>query len=114
MEPDEEAAALLAATFHELREGVSSTGQRVDSPGSVMSTAEAVSVYYQTMMSAWYYGNGKMDMGCMVQNLTGAVLKESREDLEKLKSYFSTVVRDKSEREGGLWKSYYEARRQLR
>lgn len=114
MEPDEEAAALLAATFHELREGVSSMGHRVDSPGSVMSTAEAVSVYYQTMMSAWYYGDGKMDMGCMVQNLTGAVLKESREDLEKLKSYFSTVVRDKSEREGGLWKSYYEARRQLR
>ena len=54
------------------------------------------------------------DNAAGVQNLTGAVLKESREDLEKLKSYFSTVVRDKSEREGGLWKSYYEARRQLR
>lgn len=113
MEPDEGAAALLAATFHELREGVSSMGHRIDSPGSVMSTAEAVSVYYQTMMSAYYYGDGAMDMGCMVQNLTGAVLKESRDDLEKLKSYFSTVVRDKAEREGGLWKSYYEARKQL-
>ena len=89
-------------------------GHRIDSPGSVMSTAEAVSVYYQTMMSAYYYGDGRIDMGCMVQNLTGAVLKESRDDLEKLRSYFSTVVRDKSEREGGLWKSYYEARRQLK
>lgn len=113
-EPDEEAASILAATFHELREGVSSMGHRIDSPGSVMSTAEAVSVYYQTMMSAYYYGDGRIDMGCMVQNLTGAVLKESRDDLEKLRSYFSTVVRDKSEREGGLWKSYYEARRQLK
>ncbi|MFR8334624.1 MAG: hypothetical protein ACLU9S_21580 [Oscillospiraceae bacterium] len=82
--------------------------------GSVMSTAEAVSVYYQTMMSAYYYGDGRIDMGCMVQNLTGAVLKESRDDLEKLRSYFSTVVRDKPEREGGLRKSYYEARRQLK
>ena len=114
MEPDEEAAELLASTFHELREGVSSMGHRIDSPGSVMSTAEAVSVYYQTMMNAYYYGDGHMEMDCMVQNLVGAVQKESREDLEKLRSYFSTVVRDKSQKEGGLWKNYYEARRQLK
>ena len=110
----EEAAELLASTFHELREGVSSMGHRIDSPGSVMSTAEAVSVYYQTMMNAYYYGDGHMEMDCMVQNLVGAVQKESREDLEKLRSYFSTVVRDKSQKEGGLWKNYYEARRQLK
>ena len=114
MEPDEEAAELLASTFHELREGVSSMGHRIDSPGSIMSTAEAVSVYYQTMMNAYYYGDGHMEMDCMVQNLVGAVQKESREDLEKLRSYFSTVVRDKSQKEGGLWKNYYEARRQLK
>ena len=86
MEPDEEAAELLASTFHELREGVSSMGHRIDSPGSVMSTAEAVSVYYQTMMNAYYYGDGHMEMDCMVQNLVGAVQKESREDLEKLRA----------------------------
>ena len=114
MEPDEEAAELLASTFHELREGVSSMGHRIDRPAAVMSTAEAVSVYYQTMLTAYYYGDMRMDMGCLVRNLVGAVQKENREDLEKLRGYFQTVIRDKGGKEGGLWSSYYEARKYLR
>ena len=42
MEADEEVAELLASTYHELREGVSSLGHRIDRPAAVMSTAEAV------------------------------------------------------------------------
>ena len=114
MEPDEDVADLLASTYHELREGVSSLGHRIDRPSAVMSTAEAVSVYYQTMMTAYYYGDSRMDLGCLVQNLVGAVQKENKDDLEKLKSYFQTVIRDKGGKEGGLWSSYYEARKYLR
>ena len=65
VEPDEDAAEILASTFHELREGVSSMGHRIDRPAAVMSTAEAVSVYYQTMLTAYYYGDSRMDMGCL-------------------------------------------------
>ena len=114
MAPDAGAAELLATTFHELREGVSSLGHRIDKPAAVMSTAEAVSVYYQTMMTAYYYGDSHMDLGCLVQNLVGAVQKENKEDLEKLRSYFQTVIRDKEGKEGGLWRNYYEARKYLR
>ena len=114
MEPDEAVAEILASTFHELREGVSSMGHRIDRPSAVMSTAEAVSVYYQTMLSAYYYGDSHMDMGCLVQNLVGAVQKENSDDLEKLRGYFQTVVRDRGGKEGGLWNSYYEARKYLR
>ncbi len=114
MPVDENVAELLASTYHELREGVSSLGHRIDRPASVMSTAEAVSVYYQTMMTAYYYGDSHMDLGCLVQNLVGAVQKENKEDLEKLRSYFQTVVRDKGGKEGQLWNSYYEARKYLR
>lgn len=114
MAPDEDVAQILASTFHELREGVSSMGHRIDRPSAVMSTAEAVSVYYQTMLTAYYYGNSRMDMGCLVQNLVGAVQKENGDDLEKLRGYFQTVVRDKGGKEGGLWNSYYEARKYLR
>ena len=114
MEPDEDVAEILASTFHELREGVSSMGHRIDRPSAVMSTAEAVSVYYQTMLSAYYYGDSHMDMGCLVQNLVGAVQKENSDDLEKLRGYFQTVVRDREGKEGGLWNSYYEARKYLR
>lgn len=114
MTPDETAADLLASTYHELREGVSSYGHRIDRPASVMSTAEAVSVYYQTMISAYYYGDGSIDMDCLVQNLVGAVSKENKDDLAKVKEYFSTVIKDKSSKEGGLWKKYYEARKWLK
>ena len=95
MEPDEDVAETLASTYHELREGVSSMGHRIDRPSAVMSTAEAVSVYYQTMLTAYYYGDSRMDMGCLVQNLVGAVQKENGDDLEKLRGYFETVIRDK-------------------
>lgn len=114
MTPDEKAAELLASTYHELREGISSYGHRIDKPSAVMSTAEAVSVYYQTMISGYYYGDGTLDMDCLVQNLVGAVSKENKDDLSKVKEYFSTVIKDKSSKEGGLWKKYYEARKWLK
>ena len=100
-------------TYHELREGVSDQGQRIEKPAAVMSTAEAVSVYFQTLINAWYYGDGHMQERCLVENLVGAVAKESREDLGRIEDYFSTVVRDRARREGGAWTRYYEARKQL-
>lgn len=114
MEADEDVAELLASTYHELREGISSYGHRIDKPNSVMSTAEAVSVYYQTMLTGYYYGDGHLDTDCLVQNLRGAILKEDKEDLEKVKGYFGTVIKDKSDKEGGLWKRYYEAKKWLK
>ena len=123
---DEDVAEILASTYHELREGVSSYGHRIDKPSAVMSTAEAVSVYYQAMITGYYYGDGTLSMDSLVQNLVGAVAKENMEgrrsgeggrsgdDLEKVKEYFNTVIRDKSSKEGGLWKEYYEARKWLR
>lgn len=113
MPVDEDVAEILASTYHELREGVSSLGHRIDHPAAVMSTAEAVSVYYQTMLNAYYYGDSRMDMNCLVQNLVGAVQKENADDMEKLRSYFQTVVRDKGVKEGGLWNQYYEERKNL-
>ncbi len=114
MEPDEDVADLLASTYHELREGISSYGHRIDKPSAVMSTAEAVSVYFQTMLTGYYYGDECMDVDCLVQNLVGAVSKENKDDMEKVRGYFNTVIRDKSGKEGGLWKRYYEARKWLK
>lgn len=114
MKPDEDVAELLALTYHELREGISSMGHRIDRPAAVMSTAEAVSVFFQTMITGYYYGDDQMSVDCLVQNLVGAVSKENKDDMEKVKGYFNTVVKDKSSKEGGLWKQYYEARKWLK
>ncbi len=114
MPVDEDVAQLLATTYHELREGVSSMGHRIDSPSAVMSTAEAVSVYYQTMIGGYYYGDESMDVDSLVQNLVGALSKENKEDLGRVKDYFNTVIKDKASKDGGLWKRYYEARKWLK
>ncbi len=114
MPVDADAAELLAVTYHELREGVDSEGTVIETPAAVMSTAEAVSVYYQTLSHAWYYGNQKIDMKIMTENLLGAVCKENKDDLEKLKAYFRTSVKNKSNKVGGLWKEYYMAAKVLK
>lgn len=103
---DEDAAELLAVTYHELREGRTSEGTVVERPSAVMSTAEAVSVFYQTISHAWYYGNGKTDVRVLTENLLGAVCKENKNDLDKLKNYFRTSVKYKGDNIGGLWKEY--------
>lgn len=114
MEIDRDAAEILVTTFHELREGISAEGYRIDKPSAVMSTAEAVSVYYQTLMSSYYFGDTKISMDSMVQNVLGSILKESREDIDKLKSYFNIIVKAKSQNEGKAWKAYYEARKWIK
>ena len=111
---DEDIIEVLAVTFRELREGMSSEQVKVEIPTSVMSTAEAVSVYFQSALQAYYYGDGKVSTEELVQNIKGAVLKENKDDLGKLKDYFDIVVKKRAEKEGSLWKEYYEARRFLR
>lgn len=114
MEVDKNVAELLAITFHELREGISSNGIRIDKPASVMSTAEAVSVYYQTMISGYYYGESSISLDSLVQNIMGAILKETREDIQKLKNYFNVIVKSKAVEGGELWESYYKARKWIK
>ena len=65
-------------------------------------------------MSAHYYGDGTIRPRELVENLVGAVAKESGEDIVKIGNYFSSVVKEKAKREGGAWSEYYEARNLLR
>ncbi len=112
--PDKDVAELLAVTYHELREGVTAEGTMVETPAAVMSTAEAVSVYFQTLCHAWYMGNGKMELSVLTENLLGAVCKENRDDLGKLKGYFQTAVKAKAAKEGGAWDEYYKTAKHLK
>lgn len=114
MKIEHDVVEVLALTFRELREGVSHENIKVDVPSSVMSTAEAVSVYFQTAIHSYYYDDGKVVVEDLVQNIKGAVLKENKEDLTKLKNYFNTVVKKRAEKEGSLWVDYYEARNKLK
>lgn len=109
IEIDEDIVELLATTFNELREGVSREGNKIESPSSVMSTAEAVSLYHQSALTSYYYDTD-ISIDTLVQNITTTVLKEGRDDLPVLKNYFNTVIKNRAESDK-LWQKFYEARK---
>jgi hypothetical protein len=70
-------------------------------------------VYYQALCHAWYYGSGRIEPAVLTEGLLGAVCKENKDDLEKLRSYFKTVSKEKS-KAGDLWNEYIKTANQLR
>ncbi len=114
MEPKEDIAQLIATIYHELRTGVSENGEKINKPSNVMSTAEAVSVYYQTMISAYYYEDGNISLDELVSNLASATAKENEEDLVCLKNYFNTIVKNKGANEENIWTKLFQKKNLLK
>lgn len=105
-----EMTELLVTTFHELRRGQTTSGQAVESLSTVMSTAEAIAVGVSAGLHAYYYGPQKVTPEYLVLSLIGSAVKETSEDLSKLRHYFNHAVK---ERKGDHWRAYYEARQHL-
>jgi MoxR-like ATPase len=101
---------LLVTTFHELRAGKTGEGKALEPLTSVMSTAEAVSVGYATGLHSYYFGEAETGVEHLVESLLGSALKDSPEDIKKLRHYFDHAVKG---RKGAHWQRYYEARRLL-
>lgn len=103
---------LLVTTFQELRAGQSDEGDRIDRPSTVMSTAEAVAVGTSAALHAHYYDDGVVRPDTIARHIVGAALKDDPDDLERLRGYFSRVVRRRAD-ESELWKTYFAARSHL-
>jgi peptide methionine sulfoxide reductase MsrB len=101
---------LLVTTFHELRKGKTAEGQALESPSTAMSAAEAITTAFSAAVHAHYYGRGEVTAAHIAEHLGGSVLKDTPEDLQKLRHYFNHVVVKKK---GAHWKNYYEARNLL-
>ncbi len=105
-----EITELLVTTFRELRSGKTATGSALEPLTTALSTAEAVSAGFAAGLHAYYYGQGEVEPGHLVQHLVGSALKDAPDDLKKLRHYFNHVVKG---RPGAAWKAYYEARSHL-
>jgi len=101
---------LLVTTFHELRKGKTAEGQALESPSTAMSAAEAIATAFSAAIHAHYYGQGEVTAAHIAEYLGGSVLKDTPEDLQKLRHYFNHVVVKKK---GAHWKDYHEARNLL-
>lgn len=110
--PPEELVTLLVTMFQELRAGVTKDRKtKVNTPSSVMSTAEAISVLFNSAILAQHFGSGEVGPKELARSLVGAVAKENVDDLKSLKEYCETVAKGRP----GLWKSFHaEARRAMR
>ncbi|MET3288270.1 UNVERIFIED_CONTAM: MoxR-like ATPase [Brevibacillus sp. OAP136] len=113
IELNQEIIEILATTFLELRTGQTREGYKIDTPQTVMSTAEAVSVYVQSAMTAHFYDDKAISLERLVQNMLGAVAKENHKDINVLKTYFSKVVKERA-KDAGLWEAYYNEKKWIR
>jgi MoxR-like ATPase len=104
---------LLVTAFQDLRTGTTPEGIAVDRPTTVMSTAEAVAVTMSAGLDAWYYGKKRISPREIARHLPGAVLKDSRDDVAKLRQYFSVVIERRAKEKGGLWAELAKARKEL-
>jgi MoxR-like ATPase len=104
---------LLVTTFHELREGTTAEGKQLERPSTTLSTAEAVSVGLAGGLDAFYYGDQQLTSAAIVRHLAGAVIKDNTDDLKRLRHYFDTIVQQRSQDKGGIWETYYQARKWL-
>jgi MoxR-like ATPase len=109
VEPPAELAKLLVTLFQELRAGVTKDGAtKVKPPTSVLSTAEAISVLFNSTILAQHFGKGKVTPDDLLRSMVGAVAKEGPDDLKVMREYCETVAKGR----GGLWKEFYAAGQQ--
>lgn len=102
----EDLTRLLVTVFQELRGGATKDGKtKVRAPSGVLSTAEAISVLFNSGILAQSFGDGAVGGGDLARALTGALAKEGVEDLKVLREYLETVAKGRS----GAWKEFYSA-----
>jgi MoxR-like ATPase len=101
-----ELARLLVTLFQELRKGMTKDGKtKLRPPNAVLSTAEAISVLFQSGILAQSFGSGAVTPSEVARALVGAVAKEGEEDLKAVREYCETVAKGRP----GAWKELYGA-----
>ncbi len=107
---DADLTELLVTTFRELRQGKTIDGKGIETPSTVLSTAEAVGTAYAAGVHAYYYNDGEVQPMHLVRHLVGSVLKDNPDDLKTVRHYFEHVIK---KRKTGRWKEFYDARDEL-
>lgn len=99
----------LVIIFRELRSGKTEDNkQKLKSPSSTLSTAEAISVINNGQALATYFGNGKLSAADIAASISGAIIKDSNTDKKIWEEYLETVVKHRKE-----WQDLYEACKEI-
>jgi MoxR-like ATPase len=98
---------LLATAFRELRDGKTSEGISVKSPGTTLSTAEAIGTAVDAALHSRYFGDGKVTAGAIARNLVGSIVKEDPQDLAALKEYVAIIAKKRGTSDKN-WQAFHE------
>ncbi len=101
---------VLVESFNDLRTGLTSDGLSIETPSTVMSTAEAVAVAHSAALDAAYLGSGNVTAAQIGRQLIGTVLKDNADDTAKLRHWMDVVVKRRS---GKHWKDLHSVRGEL-
>jgi MoxR-like ATPase len=108
--PAEEAVRKVVQIFQELRRGQTLDGkQKVKSPSSVLSTAEAISLLGNSMSLAGHFGDGKVSERDLAAGLLGVVVKEDARDAGAWTEYLENIMKKR----GAEWRELYTACKEL-
>jgi MoxR-like ATPase len=106
VEAPAELARLLVTMFQELRAGMTKDGKtKIRPPSSPLSTAEAISVLFNSGILAQHFGGNKVTPEELSRSLAGAIGKEGEGDIKVVREYCETVAKGRA----GLWKEFYAA-----
>ncbi len=98
---------LLATAFRELRDGKTAEGISVKSPGTTLSTAEAIGTAVDAALHSRFFGDGKVSAGSIARNLIGSIVKEDPQDLAALKEYVAIVAKKRGLSDNN-WQSFHD------
>lgn len=88
-------AQLLATAFQELRAG-SVQGTAVESPTTVLSTAEAIAVAFSAAVQCHYFGLPEVRPRDLSRFMLGTVIKDDEQDGRRFRDYLRVVRRLRS------------------
>jgi MoxR-like ATPase len=107
--PAEEAVRKIVQIFQELRRGQTLDGkQKVKPPSGVLSTAEAISLFGNSMALAGHFGDGKVGDRDLAAALHGIVIKEEKDGVVWVE-YLDNVMKKR----GSEWRDLYTACKEL-
>jgi MoxR-like ATPase len=108
--PSDEAIVKVVTIFRELRSGATlDSKEKVKSPGSVISTAEAISLLANSMALAASFGKGAITGADLAAGLQGAVVKDEEKDKMVWKEYLDNVMKKR----GAEWRELYNACKEM-
>jgi MoxR-like ATPase len=108
--PAEEAVRKIVQIFQELRRGQTIDGkQKIKPPSGVLSTAEAISLFGNSMALAGHFGNGEVDDRDLAAGLHGVIIKEDERDATVWVEYLENIMKKR----GAEWRELYNACKEL-